>query len=447
MKPKSSPLTPGAAIILTLFFGIAALAQQTYQATAVRPASVSGDLLDIANANDDRMDTRAYSSKANYARQSVTLDLGSEQNVIGVSMDQGRWPTHFPGAYKVEVAESMSGPWMQAWEGPGQRGESKAKFPAVRARFIRVTATAVNTGGEDWTIAEIRGGVDPGQKARTIPAKQENPPNTQTPADTGTERRTKALSDAANVTDNKLDTFATSKTPDYVGMSHTFDLGGEYELSRVVQIHGAKPDDFPGEYKVEVSRERNEDRFREVWRGNGERGRSVARFSPVVTRYVRLTALRNSPRQHWWSIAELRTNRDPDPVEDDDDLANRPIRAITSEGLSNITAVTDDNNTTRATTRTANYAGNWVQADLGGSYTVSRVLQIHEPDRADFPGRYRIEVSEDGRRWRTVFEGEGERNRSGATFSPTRARYLRITAIANRNLEHPWSIYKLRIRG
>ncbi|HVG21031.1 MAG TPA: discoidin domain-containing protein [Blastocatellia bacterium] len=441
MKGKSFAPTACAAFMVVALMGITAVSQQTYQATAVRPANVSGDLLDLANANDNRMDTRAYSSKPDYKGMSVTLDIGGEQNVIGVSMDHGRWPTHFPGAYKVEVAASASGPWAQAWEGPGQRGESKAKFPAIRARFIRVTATAVNQGGEDWTIAEIRGGVDQGQTASTIPAK------VGPPADAAPPPVAKTLRDVANLTDNKLDTFATSSTPDYAGVSYTFDLGGEYELSRVVQMHGARPDDFPAEYKVEVSRERNDSRFREVWRGGGEAGRSVARFTPVVTRYVRITALRNRGGQHLWSIAELRTNRDPDPVEDDDDRANRPIRAITSEGLSNITSVIDENNTTRASTRTANYAGNWVLVDMGGSYTVSRVVQIHEPERADFPGRYRIEVSQDGNRWQTVFEGEGERNRSGASFTPARARYIRITAVANRDLQHPWSIYKLKIRG
>lgn len=441
MKGKSLARTLSAALTLAALMGVSAVAQQTYQAAAVRPANVSGDLLDIANANDNSPDTRAYSSRPDYKGHSVTLDLGGEQNVIGVSMDQGRWPTHFPAAYKVEVAASASGPWMQAWEGQGQRGESKAKFPAIRARFIRVTATAVNPGGEDWTIAEIRGGVDPGQNARTIPAK------TETPVEAGPQPSAKTLRDTANLTDNKLDTFATSGTADYAGTSYTFDLGGEYELSRVVQIHGARPDDYPAEYKIEVSREKNENRFREVWRGSGEAGRSVARFDPVVTRYVRITALKNRDRQHPWSIAELRTNRDPDPVEDDDDRSNRPIRAITSQGLSNITSVIDDNNTARATTRTPNYAGNWVQADLGGSYTVSRVVQVHEPDRADFPGRYRIEVSQDGNRWQTVFEGEGERNRSGASFTPVRARYVRITALANRDLQHPWSIYKLKIKG
>jgi F5/8 type C domain len=442
MKRKTLARTSCGALVLAVFMGLADAAQQTYQATAVRPANVSGDLIDIANANDNSIDTRAYSNRRDYKGLNVTLDIGSEQNVIGVSMDHGRWPTHFPGAYRVEVGGSASGPWMQAWEGPGQRGESKAKFPAIRARFIRVTATAVNQSGEDWTIAEIRGGIDPGQTARTIPAK------TETPADTVSPSAAKTLLDTANLTDNRLDTFATSSTPDYAGTSYSFDLGGEYELSRVAQLHGTRPDDYPGEYKIEVSREKNESRFREVWRGSGEPGRSIARFNPVVTRYVRITALSNRDRRHLWSIAELRTNRDPDPVEDDDDdRSNRPIRAITSEGLSNITAVVDENNTTRASTRTANYAGSWVQIDMGGSYTVSRVVQVHEPERADFPGRYRIEVSQDGNRWQRVFEGEGERNRSGASFTPARARYIRITAIANRDLQHPWSIYKLKIRG
>ncbi|MEK6709277.1 MAG: hypothetical protein AABZ64_01730, partial [Nitrospinota bacterium] len=49
--------------------------------------------------------------------------------------------------------------------------------------------------------------------------------------------------------------------------------------------------------------------------------------------------------------------------------------------------VLDDNNTTRAATEKPNYTGSWVQVDLGGSYTVSRVLQVHDPEARDFPGR------------------------------------------------------------
>src|SRR5262249_7783299 len=224
-------------------------------------------------------------------------------------------------------------------------------------------------------------------------------------------------------------------------VSLTFDLGGEYELSPVVQVHGQWPDDYPAEYQVDVSRERNESKFREVWRGAGERERSVAVFAPVLTRYIRITALRARDNYHWWSIAELRTNRDREAVERDeeDKLANREIRHVNAQGLSSVSAVSDDNNTTRATTGTVNYAGSWITADLGGSYTVAKVVQVHDPDERDFPGRYRVEVSEDGRNWRTVWTGQGERGRSVAAFSAVRARFVRITAIANHDLQHWWS--------
>lgn len=443
-KFLSITLLFGLTITTLLTLNIRVKAQQTAQSRAVTPANVSGDLLDLRNTLDDRLETRAYSGKKNYVGMNFTVDLGSEQNVIGVSQDHGRWPTHYPGAYKVEVAANANGPWLQAWEGAGVRGESKAKFPAIRARYIRVTATAVNTTfNDEWSIAEIRGGIDPGQTPRVIPnATADGNPGSLPPA------VTKSLHDAAAALDGRDGTFASSGTPDYAGMFYLWDLGGEYEISRVIQIHGAKSEDFPAEYKIEVSRTRDESKFREVWRGNGQATRSVARFAPVITRYIRITALRNRDRTHWWSIDELRTNHDPEAIDrDEDNLTPRTIRAITAQGLSNINSVTDDNNTTRATTDNARYAGSWVQADLGGSYTVSRVVQIHQPDDRDFPGRYRVEVSSDGNRWRTVFEGSGERSRSVADFPAVRTRFIRITATDTQNNRQWWSIYKLKIRG
>jgi hypothetical protein len=423
-----------------------ASAQQTVQSRAVLPASVSGELLDLRATYDDRKDTRAHTERKNYVGMSFTIDLGNEQNVIGVSQDHGHWPTHAPGAYRVDVAVNASGPWMKAWEGEGQRGESKAKFPAILARYIRVTATAVNELYKDeWSVAELRGGIDPGQKPRTIPASSPKPPNENPgplpPA------VTKLLPSPAMALDGKENTFSSSGTPDYEGMYYLLDLGGEYELSRVIQVHGSKAEDFPAEYKIEVSKERNESKFREVFRGNGQANRSVARFEPVLTRYVKITALRNRNRASWWSIAELRTNRDKDVVDRDeeDGLAFRTIRNLTAQGISNINAVMDDNNTTRATTGGPNYVGNWVQVDLGGSYTVSRLIQVHDPEARDFAARYKVEVSQDGNRWQIVFEGAGERGRSTADFNAVRARYLRITATGSTN--RPWSLYKLLVKG
>src|SRR6185503_20780197 len=159
---------------------------QTVQARAVRPASVLGDLADITKANDDNDHTRANAGKPNYAGLSVTLDVGGEQNIIGVIQDHGPWATNYPGAYKVEVSESLDGPWMKTFEGPGQRGVSKAIFEAVRGRFIRVTATDKSGGGNDWSIAELKAIIDPGATARRIPQRDRapgNPPQTPKPAE------------------------------------------------------------------------------------------------------------------------------------------------------------------------------------------------------------------------------------------------------------------------
>jgi hypothetical protein len=432
-------------LLAVLLIAVEVPAQQTAQARTVRPAAVTGDLLDMQNAIDGRADTRAYSGRRNYVGMSVTIDVGSLQNVIGVKQNSGPQPTHHVGAYRVEVAESPAGPWMTAFEGPGQRGESRTEFPAILARYIRITATSnVTSYNQEWSIAELSVGVDPGQRARRIPPKVEpvERPGPLPPA-------ARTLKDVPMATDKKQETRASSGTPDYAGMSVTFDLGGEYELSRVVQVHGPWSDDYPAEYTVEVSKEKREDRFKEVWRGAGEPNRSTARFDQVTTRYIRITALKNRNRTNWWSIAELRTNRDPDVVEGggDDERLNRQIRAITSRGFSDTTPLLNANNTTRATTNTFNYAGSWVQMDLGGSYTVSKVVQIHEPDREDYPGSYRIEISEDGRRWRPVFEGAGEPRRSNASFEPVRGRFVRITALANHGNRHWWSITGLRVRG
>lgn len=446
IKLKTLLLLSALSFVTVLIANQGIFAQQTVQSRAVLPASVSGELLDLRSTYDDRKDTRAHSERKNYVGMSFTIDLGNEQNVIGVSQDHGHWPTHAPGAYRVDVAVNASGPWMKAWEGEGQRGESKAKFPAILARYIRVTATAVNELYKDeWSVAELRGGIDSGQKPRTIPTPTPKPPNENPGPLPPTV--TKLLQSPALALDSKDETFSRSGTPDYTGMYYLLDLGGEYEVSRVIQVHGSRVEDYPAEYKIEVSKESNESKFREVFRGNGQPNRTVARFEPVVTRYVKITALRNRNRVNWWSIAELRTNRDNDVIDrdEDDGLAFRTIRSITAQGISNINAVVDDNNTTRATTEKPDYVGHWLQVDLGGSYTVSRVIQVHDPEAREFPARYKVEASQDGNRWQIVFEGAGERGRSTADFSPTRARYLRITATGSSN--RPWSLYKLKVKG
>ena len=436
---------------------------QTAQARAVRPVSVSGDLNDLTRATDERDFTRANAGTPSYARLSITLDLGGEHNIIGVVQDHGRWALQYPGAYRVEVSSSPGGRWDRVFEGPGQRGESRATFDAERGRFVRITATESRRGVEDWSIAELRVLVDPGATPRRggfgdRDRDRDREPNRDRDQNQDRDRdrfpgqqADRGLRDAQHAFDRNFDTRATTGNYDYAGTSLMIDLEGEYEISRVIQLHGQWQDDYPAEYRIEVSRDRNESRFREVFRGAGESGRSIAHFAPVTTRYVRITALRSRDRYHWWSIAEVRTNRDweadREDREDQDQLTPRDIRRVNAQGITDASAVGDGRGFTRATTNTVSYAGSWIEVDLGAAFTVSRVVQVHDPDDRDYPGRYRIEVSFEGSRWRPVFQGQGSRGRSVADFTPVRARFLRITAISNHDLQHWWSIYRLKIRG
>jgi hypothetical protein len=442
---KMYKMITASTLLAVLIWCVSATAQQpTVQARVVKPVAVEGDLADLPRTLDGLETTRAFSTGRNYAGMSVTADLGGEQNIIGVIQDHGRWPTHYPASYRVEVGRTASGPWLRTFEGPGTRGENKAIFEAVRGRFIRVTATSVGNNGPDWSIAEFKAIIDPGQRPRPIPGDRPTEPEPPTRPAPPARPMMKNIQLAF---DRDQRTRATTETPEYTGMIFDFDLGGEYQLSRVVQLHGEWRDDYPAQYKVEVSRESNESRFREVWRGAGEPGRSVARFTEVTTRYVRITALRNRDRVHWWTIAELRTNRDPEVVEDEEGRDDRIIRNITGRGLTNLNAAIDDDLATFATTGRGDYTGNFLVLDLGGSYTISRVIQIHDPRDRDFPGRYRVEVSDNGRLWREVFEGAGESGRSRAVFTPVRARYVRITATSARRGDIPWSITRVRVSG
>lgn len=435
------------AVFALLMAGRMTLAQQpTYQARAVQPVGLSGDLIDVMRANDGQQNTRATSGKPNYTGMSITIDVGGDQNIVGAHQDHGRWPTHYAGAYRVEVGLSANGPWLRVFEGAGNRGDSKALFEAVRGRFIRVTATSSNGGGPDWSIAEMKAIIDPGAtNPRIIRAETSQQPE---PLRTTPSRISGDLTGLELALDRNPETRATTGRANYTGSSFIFDLGGEYQLSRVIQNHGRWTDEYPGEYKIEVSRRRDESDFREVWRGRGEPGRSTAAFDPVSTRYVRITALRNLDRTHAWSIAELRTNRDSDVIEDDESRrVDRDIRRATAQGLSDISAAIDDNNATRAVSSRPNYAGSWILLDLGGSYTVSRVMQVHDPNDREFPARYRVETSEDGNRWQTVWEGEGEPGRSRSNFNAVRARFIRITATDDRNRRLLWSVSSIKVSG
>ena len=82
--------------------------------------------------------------------------------------------------------------------------------------------------------------------------------------------------------------------------------------------------------------------------------------------------------------------------------------------------------------------------DLGKPYTLTHlVMDSVEPDY--YPRRYKVELSDDGKTWREVDSGIGERIETLASFEPQLARHIRITQTGN---DYPrWMVGELWIHG
>lgn len=413
------------------------LAGPAARADEIRPQRVTGDFQDPAYAADGRIQTRATTGTPRYQGRALLLDLGYETVVEGVIQDHGSSSDDYPLEYRVEISREAR-PYQTVFEGRGSRGQSVARFSPTLGRYIRLTATRDRNTFNWWSISELR--VVVRQTARSDPSGA---------------RISGDLQDLAYAIDGNDQTRATTNSPNYAGRSITLDLGGEYEISKVTQIHSPSDGDYPALYKVEASRDNS--RWREVYRGAGTPSRSVAEFNDRDVRYIRITALDRRNGFNWWSIHELIVKKgrdaagwggDRDNNRDDDEGRGRLRQVVSARGngLNDAGRSYDGNMATRATTGTPNYAGSWITFDLGGDYEISRVVQRHDGSPNDFPARYKIEVSRNGATWREVYHGRGQPQRSIAEFPTVRGRYVRITAIDRQNNSNWWSIHEIRIR-
>jgi hypothetical protein len=67
------------------------------------------------------------------------------------------------------------------------------------------------------------------------------------------------------------------------------------------------------------------------------------------------------------------------------------------------------------------------------------------PPDSGYPRGYAVEVSSDGASWTRVATGQGEGSRTVISFTPTRARFMRLTQTATVNNAPPWSITDLQL--
>ncbi|WP_162799247.1 discoidin domain-containing protein [Nocardioides sp. 616] len=88
--------------------------------------------------------------------------------------------------------------------------------------------------------------------------------------------------------------------------------------------------------------------------------------------------------------------------------------------------------------------GAWLQVDLGARRSVDRVVLNWEKAHAS---AYRIDVSDDGATWRTVWETiNGDGGHDTAAFDATQARHVRVSA-AKRATRYGISLFDLEVYG
>jgi hypothetical protein len=92
----------------------------------------------------------------------------------------------------------------------------------------------------------------------------------------------------------------------------------------------------------------------------------------------------------------------------------------------------------------------YYQLDLGQVRLVDRIILNDDAAGttifvSDYPRKYKIEISTDAKKWRTMITEMGNLNYyAGCYFKPTHARYIKITQLGARSPEG-WSIYELEV--
>lgn len=108
----------------------------------------------------------------------------------------------------------------------------------------------------------------------------------------------------------------------------------------------------------------------------------------------------------------------------------------------------DGDPATRWDSGTGQQAGQWFQVDLGEVRSLSRLELDAAASSNDYPRRYEVTVSMDGKTWTTAATGDGTAVTRVAFQSAATCRFLRITIPAQAKLAGGfWSIHELRAFG
>lgn len=99
-------------------------------------------------------------------------------------------------------------------------------------------------------------------------------------------------------------------------------------------------------------------------------------------------------------------------------------------------------------TGTSQHVGQWFQVDLGEARSVSHVMMDTTASSGDYPRKYELSTSTDGKEWTVAAKGKGATVTDITFDAPIVCRYIRITIPEGADLSGGfWSIHELRAYG
>ncbi|BDS08643.1 hypothetical protein NT6N_36830 [Oceaniferula spumae] len=129
------------------------------------------------------------------------------------------------------------------------------------------------------------------------------------------------------------------------------------------------------------------------------------------------------------------------------ELTNRKSWKLSaSHGESSLVNAVDGDPKSRYTTSKKMIPGMWLQIELPSAVDIERVVMSHKGSDKDFPDKFIVGFSLDGKTWKNSKPQSGTPSVSSFSTSPTKARYIRIKQLGT-SKSYYWSIHELQLFG
>jgi|GEM_PF-133702 len=223
------------------------------------------------------------------------------------------------------------------------------------------------------------------------------------------------------------------------------DMGYETEIREIFLDAGDTGNDFPVQYRLFISSDRA-DWGKPVLEGKGDAKVMTLKVPPTPGRFIRIEQLGSSGGM-FWSIAELKVNGRPEPLDEAKLTLDRAKWTVSASQLSGEAAKAIDGDIkTRWGTGRGQKPDDWFMVDLGETRTIRRIVMDAAQSGSDYPRGYKVMVSDDGQAWKgPIGMAEGETKvLTVVPVLPTAGRFVKIIQTGDGD-NWWWSIYEMQI--